>query len=1029
MTFVTIWVGTATYSLAFPFVTVRTVRGRETEAAWLSGRLADDVPCLVVGEPGIGKTALMRSVAEASDRPVYEGGGLAALSWMPLLAFRRALGEPPSADDPVGVASWVGARVGGGVLLLDDLQWFDEASMATLPLLAGRVGLLAGLRSDADRTSSVLAAATEAGFETLPIGPLPTDAVLQILATAAPDLSSADRISVARAAGGNPFHLLELAATGTPPAGLRRAIEARLRRLSPEGRHAARLLALLGRPSPIELLGPGGPEIVRAGVAVERDRIVSMRQSLFEEAVLTELDADEQRRLHRHLADAVGDPGESAHHLAAAGDRREAYQLAIRAANGSSSPGQVASHLALAAACAEGQAAGELRLRAASALLDSRNPTAALEVIATSRDDHRDPTIAALAHIYEARAKWYLGDNEGYRTALSSAAELTGGQGTPAEHELRIEQAHQAAIVDGDGPRGLVHARAALSLAHRLGIDDHRALRVLGESATASGDPDGLVHLEAALAGARRANDHETECNVADMLMTAHPWFRGPEGALRLGTEMAGRAADLGLVAWERHFRALRLSVLTHLAQPATVIDEALELLAEVLDARSRALARRALAIAYIQTGRYPDARREIDELAAEATDDQTARGWALFLGAEAELWAGRPQVALELTNECVEVLVGEYPLLSMCRLTRAWAAFEAGVDPGPAVEEAVFPALAAIPIETDALIRLHRDDDPRALAVQFRDAAAAWSPFALDLELRARWMQGEMLRRASDTSRARDVLLDVERGVEDTGLQALLARVQRSLRLTGIRRSAARPPADGLSDRQREIVALAGAGLSNAAIASQLGLSRSTVASHIAQAAERLGAVTRQHAAALLHSARRRQPERPLVVVEGGPDAFDRAVIDLEERGWDVRGGWMLPNHMHPAPDRLVLAGRVPDEGAVAQAVLAAVLGAGVLAWATGEHDILDGLCDDLRRFGPIEHRPAVDPAPAVDLTSEDWQLLGPLCEGISLVETARLLHIGRRTADRRMASIRRRLGVATTAEALVVAMSARSV
>jgi DNA-binding CsgD family transcriptional regulator len=82
----------------------------------------------------------------------------------------------------------------------------------------------------------------------------------------------------------------------------------------------------------------------------------------------------------------------------------------------------------------------------------------------------------------------------------------------------------------------------------------------------------------------------------------------------------------------------------------------------------------------------------------------------------------------------------------------------------------------------------------------------------------------------------------------------ALLARVRRSLRLAGTRRSAPRTrDAGGLTGRQREVLGLVAAGMSNAEIARRLGLGRPTVVQLIRSAQRELGVSTRTQAAALV--------------------------------------------------------------------------------------------------------------------------------------------------------------------------------
>lgn len=55
------------------------------------------------------------------------------------------------------------------------------------------------------------------------------------------------------------------------------------------------------------------------------------------------------------------------------------------------------------------------------------------------------------------------------------------------------------------------------------------------------------------------------------------------------------------------------------------------------------------------------------------------------------------------------------------------------------------------------------------------------------------------------------------------------------------------------LTDREREVLVLVGEGLTDAAVAAQLGLSPRTVQSQMASARHKLGATNRQHAVELL--------------------------------------------------------------------------------------------------------------------------------------------------------------------------------
>ena len=129
--------------------------------------------------------------------------------------------------------------------------------------------------------------------------------------------------------------------------------------------------------------------------------------------------------------------------------------------------------------------------------------------------------------------------------------------------------------------------------------------------------------------------------------------------------------------------------------------------------------------------------------------------------------------------------------------------------------------------------------------------------------------------------------------------------------------------------------------------------------------------------------------------------------------------------NDADPAGEQTVL--HVADRQDAVDAVLAAVRGADLVITATAKRDVIDQLCDDLRRLGTVEHRVeprAESPAPA--LSPDERALLSALLGGASLGEAAAALHLSRRTADRRLAAARRALGASSTAEALVLATQA---
>jgi DNA-binding CsgD family transcriptional regulator len=108
----------------------------------------------------------------------------------------------------------------------------------------------------------------------------------------------------------------------------------------------------------------------------------------------------------------------------------------------------------------------------------------------------------------------------------------------------------------------------------------------------------------------------------------------------------------------------------------------------------------------------------------------------------------------------------------------------------------------------------------------------------------------------------------------------------------------------------------------------------------------------------------------------------------------------------------------RVSDLAGAADAVLAAIRGTPVVVLADAPREVIDRLCDDLRRIGEVDHLIAPPAEPVLSVTERE--LLGALLAGCSLGEAAQALHLSRRTADRRLAAARRALGVTTTPAAV---------
>jgi DNA-binding CsgD family transcriptional regulator len=153
-------------------------------------------------------------------------------------------------------------------------------------------------------------------------------------------------------------------------------------------------------------------------------------------------------------------------------------------------------------------------------------------------------------------------------------------------------------------------------------------------------------------------------------------------------------------------------------------------------------------------------------------------------------------------------------------------------------------------------------------------------------------------------------------------------------------------------------------------------------------------------------------------VVYEGvGAESLADAVRGRAHPGVHVIEGWTASARRAP----VLCVGRVETVEDAAAAVLAAVAGADLVVDAAADRDVIDRLCDDLRRLGTLDHRVGEPAGASALLTVDERAILAELLAGRSLGEAARALHISRRTADRRLASARTALSATTTPQALI--------
>lgn len=141
---------------------------------------------------------------------------------------------------------------------------------------------------------------------------------------------------------------------------------------------------------------------------------------------------------------------------------------------------------------------------------------------------------------------------------------------------------------------------------------------------------------------------------------------------------------------------------------------------------------------------------------------------------------------------------------------------------------------------------------------------------------------------------------------------------------------------------------------------------------------------------------------------------------------GWTGVDGFLLPRAPWDlAPQRLMCIGRVTDLEVARQAVAAAARGVGLAVSVELTGDDKRRFLEDLERLGAS---PAGKASTTADLLDADHgELLAALATGATLTAAAADLHLSRRTAHRRIAEARQRLGVNTTVEAVAAWLADR--
>ncbi|WP_051840638.1 helix-turn-helix transcriptional regulator [Streptomyces sp. NRRL F-5126] len=887
--------------------------GRDAELAWLS-RAVDSVPAdpvlMLAGDVGTGKSTLLERAArraedggarvlraegsESESRLAYSalhqllGPVHAEVDGLPgrqRAAVRDAFGEGPATSEPrpmlVGVAvlsllSGLAER-GRVVVVLDDAQWFDRASLDALSFAARRlagepVTVLIGVRAG-DHLP---------GFgrqvPALTLAPLGAAAAGRLL-----DLQPASPTGRARAlvldqAGGNPLALVELASTatahvtaGSPSTGplplterLEKIFADRSSGLPDATARALLLLAAMDSTDATTAAAAGLPRAgestwlpaERAGLVLRTGRGVRFRHPLVRSAVYHAASPAAQREAHIALGAMLRDaPDRRAWHLAAAcrqPDAAVSAELERTAGRARRRGGHAAAARALQRAAElspRREDSARLLVEAAAAAVFTGDIAWVEELAAAARGRTDDAAITASAAVQAGRLAALTARHTTVFSRLTDTAERL----APSRPAAGLDLVASSAVVcfySGEETQ----RRRVLDILGRLPADaSQEGLRAWARavsdpwnsraevasllprlSGAAQARPEWLVPFGImawlldetpwAVRAFDRAFDRwELSGTLPEGLGGAVSWAYVERGQWERAREACARTAEVGHAAGLDHAVACAISVEAtvlafqgHTSAAVSRAEDALMLI-DPLESRSVAVyARRALGAAAAAEGAYEIA---YGRLRRAFTAD----------GAPVHYHASYPAIA-DLAAAAVRCGHREEAAAIVERASSELA-------------DNASPRLRALISRARGLLAEPEDAEPHFRAA-LADPVLEYWPFE---HAQAQLDLAEWLRRRRRIAEAREPLTEALETFGRLGARPWIERARAESRAAGLDVTDAAPDALlGLSPQQQQIVRLAARGLTNREIGEKLFLSPRTVGSHLYRSFPKLGVTAR---------------------------------------------------------------------------------------------------------------------------------------------------------------------------------------
>ncbi|MGW0807779.1 AAA family ATPase [Nonomuraea sp. NPDC002799] len=846
------------------------------------------------GEPGIGKTSLLRQAeAAAGDFLIMRASGAEFEMELPFAVLHQlcapVLGKVPALPAPhrkaleiafgldsgtpdpflVGVAT-LGLLAEAAperplLCLVDDAQWLDHASARALAFLARRVA--------AERVALVFSVREPCRlpeFDELPSLALKglgeTDARALLAAAIRAPLDERVRDRILAEARGNPLALLELprsaglagmaggfALPPSAPGVIEQSFRARLELLSPQ----ARLLITVAAADPVgdpgllwraaELMGIEPSAATEAAALVEFGTRIRFSHPLARSTAYRAASTADRQRAHEALAavtDPAADPDRLAWHRAEAStgpDEQVAAELAQSAARAQARGG-----VAAAAAFLERAAAltltPELRtervLAAAQAKLSVGAFDVAAELLTTAETAALDQRQRARVDLLRGKLSFVRRrGGEGPTTYLLSAAARLAGTDPAWSRACYLDAMETGILIGGLGPVVAAARQAPPAPQPPSGAD-----AVL----------DGLVSLV--------TDGHRAAAPVLGPIVGNagdEVWARWPSMGFMLAVELwnhdalhgiPARVVAAGRESGSFHMLPIGLAMLATASVHAGDFGAAAELISEE-EAIAAATGAAPLVYPRIHLAAMRGRRKEAAELFAGVL----AASQRMSLSVQ---WATSVlnngladyRAALEAAQQAVTH--GDLGLSGLALPELVEAAVRCGETELAAsalrtLSERTQAGRQAWGLGVEAYSRalVTEDEDAYREAVEHLDG----SPMAI-YRARAHLLYGESLRRRGRRREARERLRTAHELLSDLGAQAFADRAAGELRATGEHaRSRSSQASDQLTLQELHIARLVADGAGSKEVAAKLFLSPRTVDAHLRNIFRKLGLTSRK--------------------------------------------------------------------------------------------------------------------------------------------------------------------------------------